>query len=235
MASIKEIQTRMKSIQDTMKITNAMYLISSSKMKKAKKVLADTEPYFFGVQRALDRMLRHLPDTEKENRYLDQRPEIAPGDRKMPEERLKLPGHRKLYVLGVVGRQYFGKLKDVDMDGSFRYTVQKPTMHRARLISETMVDGFLNGELDEVFILFTEMVNSMKEEPKLKQLLPLKKADFTMSKIPSGVMQENISLYPSADEVMDNMVPNYLTGIIYVCHEQYCTKLYQRYDLRMSG
>ena len=131
----------------------------------------DTEPYFFGVQRALDRMLRHLPDTEKENRYLDQRPEIAPGDRKiglivvtadkglngaynhniikMAEERLKLPGHRKLYVLGVVGRQYFGKLKDVDMDGSFRYTVQKPTMHRARLISETMVDGFLNGELDE--------------------------------------------------------------------------------------
>ena len=107
-------------------------------MKKAKKVLADTEPYFFGVQRALDRMLRHLPDTEKENRYLDQRPEIAPGDRKiglivvtadkglngaynhniikMAEERLKLPGHRKLYVLGVVGRQYFGKLKDVDMD-----------------------------------------------------------------------------------------------------------------------
>ena len=215
MASIKEIQTRMKSIQDTMKITNAMYLISSSKMKKAKKVLADTEPYFFGVQRALDRMLRHLPDTEKENRYLDQRPEIAPGDRKiglivvtadkglngaynhniikMAEERLKLPGHRKLYVLGVVGRQYFGKLKDVDMD------------------------GFLNGELDEAFILFTEMVNSMKEEPKLKQLLPLKKADFTMSKIPSGVMQENISLYPSADEVMDNMVPNYLTGIIYGC------------------
>lgn len=40
----------------------------------------------------------------------------------MAEERLKLPGHRKLYVLGVVGRQYFGKLKDVDMDGSFRYT-----------------------------------------------------------------------------------------------------------------
>ena len=48
MAGTKEIQTRMKSIQDTMKITNAMYMISSSKMKRAKKVLADTEPYFFG-------------------------------------------------------------------------------------------------------------------------------------------------------------------------------------------
>lgn len=237
MANMKEIKTRMKSIQDTMKITNAMYLISSSKMKRAKKTLADTEPYFFGIQRAMDRMLRHIPETE--NRYLDQRPEIADEDRKfglivvtadkglngaynhniikMAEERLKLPGHRKLYVLGVVGRQYFGRLKDVDMDGSFRYTVQKPTMNRARMISETIVDGFLNRELDEVFILFTEMVNQMKEEPRLKQLLPLKRVAFNPEKIPLGVMQENINLFPSADEVMDNMAPNYLTGIIYGC------------------
>jgi F-type H+-transporting ATPase subunit gamma len=46
MANTKEIQKRMKSIQDTMKITNAMYMISSSKMTHAKKKLADTEPYF---------------------------------------------------------------------------------------------------------------------------------------------------------------------------------------------
>lgn len=47
MANVKEIQDRIKSIQDTMKITNAMYMISSIKMKKAKKALSDTEPYFF--------------------------------------------------------------------------------------------------------------------------------------------------------------------------------------------
>ena len=49
MGSTKEIQTRMKSIQDTMKITNAMYMISSSKMQKAKKILQDTEPYFYNA------------------------------------------------------------------------------------------------------------------------------------------------------------------------------------------
>ena len=49
MANAKEIQTRMKSIQDTMKITNAMYMISSSKMQKAKKILQDTEPYFYNM------------------------------------------------------------------------------------------------------------------------------------------------------------------------------------------
>ena len=118
MAGTKEIQTRMKSIQDTMKITNAMYMISSSKMKRAKKILADTEPYFFGVHTALERILRHLPEEERESRYLDSRPEIKPEDRKralivvtadkglngsynhniikMAEDELKKPGHTKL-------------------------------------------------------------------------------------------------------------------------------------------
>ena len=50
MANAKEIKERMASIQETKKITNAMYLISSSKMKQAKKKLADTEPFFYAMQ-----------------------------------------------------------------------------------------------------------------------------------------------------------------------------------------
>ena len=64
MANTKEIQDRIKSINDTLKITNAMYMISSSKLKKAKKMLADTEPYFFTLQSEMSRILRHLPDME---------------------------------------------------------------------------------------------------------------------------------------------------------------------------
>ena len=56
MGSTKEIQTRMKSIQDTMKITNAMYMISSSKMQKAKRILSDTEPYYYNMQAAISRI-----------------------------------------------------------------------------------------------------------------------------------------------------------------------------------
>ena len=62
MASAKEIQDRMRSIKDTLKITNAMYMISSSKLKKSKKMLADTEPYFYTLQSEMSRILRHLPD-----------------------------------------------------------------------------------------------------------------------------------------------------------------------------
>ena len=95
---------------------------------------------------------------------------------KMTEEFIaKTPGHHKLYVLGMVGRQYFDK-KDVDMDGSFRYTVQKPTMHRARLISEEIVRSFLEREVDEVHIIYTQMQNAVVMEPVNMQRFIRKKS-----------------------------------------------------------
>ena len=64
MANTKEIQTRMKSIRDTMKITNAMYMISSSKLKKAKRELEATTNHFYAIQNSINRILRHVPDVE---------------------------------------------------------------------------------------------------------------------------------------------------------------------------
>ena len=56
MANTKEIQKRMKSIQDTMKITSAMYMISSAKIRSAKQKLENTEPYFYALQSAISRL-----------------------------------------------------------------------------------------------------------------------------------------------------------------------------------
>ncbi len=62
MANAKEIQDRMKSINDTLKITNAMYMISSLQTEKIKENASDTEPYFYTLQSEMSRILRHLPD-----------------------------------------------------------------------------------------------------------------------------------------------------------------------------
>lgn len=237
MANAREIQSRIKSVQDTMKITNAMYMISSSKMKKAKKVLEDTEPYFYNMQAAIARILRHIPDIQHpffSVRHLVPQQErktgiiVVTGDKgmagaynhnitKLTDEFMeKTPGYHKLYVLGMVGRQYYEK-KSADVDGSFRYTVQKPTMHRARLISEEIVRAFLDREMDEVHIIYTQMQNAAVMEPVDMQLLPLKKASFSPAQIPVGAPQEEIEMFPSADVVLDTMIPNYLTGVIYGC------------------
>ena len=62
MAGITEIRGRMRSIQQTLKITNAMYLISSAKVKKARKQLSDVEPYFDRLARTILDIFRHSPD-----------------------------------------------------------------------------------------------------------------------------------------------------------------------------
>ena len=236
MGSTKEIQTRMKSIQDTMKITNAMYMISSSKMQKAKRILSDTEPYYYNMQAAISRILRHMPDTE--HPFFSIRHKIAEEDRKigcivvtgdkgmagaynhniqkMTEQFMAEHEHCKLYVLGMVGRQYFTK-KHMDIAENFPYTVQKPTMHRARLITEEIVRAFLERELDEIHIVYTQMLNAMAMENVNMQLLPLKKADFKVGQIPADIYQEEIVLSPSVDVLLDTMIPNYLTGVIYGC------------------
>ncbi len=238
MASAKEIQNRMKSIRDTMKITNAMYMISSSKLKRAKKVLADTEPYFYSLQSAIGRILRHTSDIE--HRYFDERTEILPEDKKigyivvsadkglagaynhnvfkLAEEGMAQKQHTQLFVLGEVGRQYFYK-KDVSVDTNFRFTVQKPTMHRARVISEKMIAMYLNGELDEVHIVYTRMVNAASMVAEEQQLLPLKKTTFNNESVQFLVdtHQEEIEMVPSAEELLNTIVPNYLRGMIYGC------------------
>ncbi len=231
MANTREIQSRMKSIQDTMKITGAMYTISSSKLKKARKSLTDTEPYFYSLQQMISRILRHLP--ELENPYFDTRPQIPPEERKigyivisadkglagaynhnvfkLVEEQLKKPGKPMLFVVGVLGRQYFAK-KGIDVEEQFHYTVQNPNMSRARIISETMLDYYINGRLDEIHIIYTQMVTPLKMEAQMEQLLPLKRMSFS---VPLSVPMEEITLKPSAEAVINNIVPNYLSGFIY--------------------
>lgn len=236
MANIKEVQDRKKSIQDTMKITNAMYMISSSNLKKAKKALEDTEPYFYTMQNAIARILRHVP--ELEHRFFDTRDSVPEDQRKigiiavtsdkgmagaynhnvvkLAEEALAGKGSYRLFVLGELGRQYFQK-HGYEIDTQFHYTVQKPTIHRARVISGLMVERFLKGELDEVYVIYTEMINSISMETRMQQLLPLKKAQFQQQSAVglTDIHLENIEMVPSEHAVLDKIVPNYITGMIY--------------------
>lgn len=236
MANIREIQSRINSVKDTMKITNAMYMISSSKMTQARKKLADTEPYFYGLQGEISRILRHMP--EMEHPYFDTRPKNEEGQRKIgsivitadkglagaynhniikqTEEILSKPGQHKLFVVGELGRHYFAK-RDVEIDTNFQYTVQKPTMHRARNIGWKVIRQFLEGELDEVYLIYTRMENSVQVDAETVKLLPLARSDFNEMKMPLNMHREAIELYPSAESVMDSIVPNYVIGMVYGC------------------
>lgn len=228
MASIKEIRSRMDSIRDTMKITNAMYMISSAKLKKAKKMLDDTEPYFVTLQSEMERILRHIP--ELKSPYFEQREVKTKGflvvtaDKgmagaynhnilKLTEEMIAQSNDSRLYVLGELGRHYFEQ-KKVNIDEQFHYTVQNPSLSRARNVAEKIIDDYLEHRVDEVWLIYTRMINSMTAEPRAIQLLPLKRSDFHFD-IPLDVHIENLMMKPSPEAVMHKIVPNYVIGYIY--------------------
>ena len=68
--------------------------------------------------------------------------------------------------------------KGVNIDGEFMYTAQDPTVYRAREIGETFIELFRKGHLDEVYVVYTEMVTPMQMEPKMVKLLPLDRDAF---------------------------------------------------------
>ena len=233
MASAKEIQDRMRSIKDTLKITNAMYMISSSKLKKSKKMLADTEPYFYTLQSEMSRILRHLPDMNsiyfKTNAEIPERKRkagyiVITADKglagsynhnilKLAEEELEKRDDYKLFVLGELGRHYFEQ-KGINIDNQFHFVVQDPSLSRARRIAEDLLKLYHENQLDELYIIYTTMVNAMQEEAQVAQLLPLKKTDFKIP-VPIDIPLEGLALKPSAEEVMDHIVPNYVVGFVY--------------------
>ena len=233
MASAKEIQDRMRSIKDTLKITNAMYMISSSKLKKSKKMLAATEPYFYTLQSEMSRILRHLPDMNsiyfKTNAEIPERKRkagyiVITADKglagsynhnilKLAEEELEKRDDYKLFVLGELGRHYFEQ-KGINIDKQFHFVVQDPSLSRARRIAEDLLKLYHENQLDELYIIYTTMVNAMQEEAQVAQLLPLKKTDFKIP-VPIDIPLEGLALKPSAEEVMDHIVPNYVVGFVY--------------------
>lgn len=234
MAGAREIQGRMKSIQDTMKITNAMYMISSSKLKRAKKALEQTEPYFYMLQATLERIMRHFPDIE--HPFFDAHPVDDPekkrtgfivitGDKglagaynhnviKMAQQVMDTGGgNDTLFIVGQLGYHYFEK-KNVHIDTHFHYTAQNPTLGRARVIAEKVMSLYEQKELDEVYIIFTKMSDAAHMDAMMTRLLPVSRELFTVP-LPADAPMEALQLLPSPKVVIERIVPHYVSGFIF--------------------
>ena len=232
MANAKEIQNRMHRIQDTMKITKAMYMISSSKLKKAKKTMEDSMEHFYAIQSSIARIIRHAPDIENEyfghNRGQDKKRVgyiVVTADKglagaynqnviKMVQDELDKNPDGELFVVGQIGRSYFEK-KGYNIHRHFQYTAQNPSIHRARVITEEILVRYNEEKLDEVYIVYTRDINNVDSEAKMKKLLPLSKSYFSQMDRSKFMVSDTTRYLPSPNDVMNAIVPNYVTGFIY--------------------
>ena len=234
MASTSEIRRRIGSVRQTQKITHAMYLISQAKLRKAKQELDNTRPYFQALQTEIGRVFN--ADSTIESRYLipaDPNAKPLPGVpacllitadkglagaynqnviRQGQQLMAEHPG-TALYVVGEYGRRWFAQ-RGVPVEKSFLYTAQNPTLDRARHIAELLLDCFDAGEINSVWIIYTDMKNGLEATVHQAQVMPLHRERFhaaTAATAGDAVYE----FVPSAKAVLDNAARSCLTGYIY--------------------
>ena len=245
MAGITEIRGRMRSIQQTLKITNAMYLISSAKVKKARKQLQEVEPYFDRLAKTILDIFRHSPQLQ--HRYIEghHKPKeerktgfvVITGDKglagaynhnvlRLAESYLARKQDSTLFLIGQMGRHYFEK-KNIPIDAEFMYTVQDPTLDRTQDICDTLVDLYERGALDEIYLVFTHSYSAMRMEPEIIKLLPLDRAMLSARRGLSEADQyrDVVRYEPSPEAVLDVLVPGVIRGYIFAALvESFCSE-----------
>ena len=255
MASTSEIRRRIGSVRQTQKITHAMYLISQAKLRKAKQELDNTRPYFQALQTEIGRVFN--ADSTIESRYLipaDPNAKPLPGVpacllitadkglagaynqnviRQGQQLMAEHPG-TALYVVGEYGRRWFAQ-RGVPVEKSFLYTAQNPTLDRARHIAELLLDRFDAGEINSVWIIYTDMKNGLEATVHQAQVMPLHRERFhaaTAATAGDAVYE----FVPSAKAVLDNAARSCLTGYIYsALVDSFCSEQSARMTARSAA
>ncbi|MBO6159346.1 MAG: ATP synthase F1 subunit gamma [Firmicutes bacterium] len=254
MAGTKEIQNRIQSVQQTQQITNAMYLIASMKMRKAKRELDGTRPYFDAVSTEIKRIFRTAGDVKSRYFYPPDGSEPLSGPNgllvitadkglagaynqnvlKKAEAILKEKPDTKLFVVGEYGRQYFLKRR-IPVEQNFLYTAQNPNFTRAREICLTMLGPYDEGKLKKLYILYTDLRNGMLTEPIYSRLLPFHRAAFHTDAQERAV-KEPFEFLPSVEEVLNRLVPSYVSGNIYsALVDSFCSEQQARMSAMKSA
>ena len=241
MTNSREILSRINGIKNTMKITNAMYMISSAKVKKTRRSLEKTKPFFETLKITLAKMILSIDDKELSNRYFDKREYLLPEERtegylvitadkglasaynyniiKLAEKKIENDNTNLLCVVGEVGRNYFHK-KNISIDEMFHYTAQNPSVNRARAIAERLLDYFAEKKVDEIYVIYTKMDDHGQSSVEIEKLLPLE-----IDEIDKNENKPHIEFYPDPESVINHIVPSYLSGFIYgALVEAFCTE-----------
>ena len=234
MAGTKEIKTHMQSVGETKKITNAMYLIASTKLRRARQELENTRPYFEALQGEIKRIFRTAGDVESRYFYPPQGAPALDGtygclvitadkglagaynQNAIKQAMALLHDHpdTKLFVVGEYGRRFFDSHR-IPIEHSFLYTAQNPTMMRAREISALLLDGFDRGELQKIFVVYTDMENSVSFRARCARLLPFHRTYFEDTAQHEKAVTEGFEFLPDVPTVLNSMMPSYVSGFIY--------------------
>lgn len=231
MADIREIRSRMKSVSDTEKITKAMYMISSSKMRRAKAELERTRPHFDALNNEIKRIFRSKTKINSPYMYPADGSHDIPGayayivvtsDKGLAgfynhavikEFESQITDHEnRFFMVGDYGCKYCDAL-NIPYDDEFRFSADNPSMRVTRLMADYILSEYDEGRISKIFLIYTDLENGVSQKARTVRLLPFHRRDF----IEDTTTLDNVSFdfFPSAESVLSNIVRSYVAEYLY--------------------
>ena len=223
---MKEIKTRIKSVESTKQITKAMELVSSSKFRKAKERAESARPYFNTLYNTVQDIAKNTSNSR--NVFLKERKVnnvcyiVIAGDRglaggynsnilKAVLAHNKL-GTGKVITVGKKAKESLSKRGYEVID--YIESVEKCVYEDANRVAQTAMEAYKNGEVDEVNLVYTEFISALSQEPKIVKLLPVT-IDNTNTEKEVKKGKAAVQYLPSADAVLGYVLPKYVSGSVY--------------------
>ena len=229
MAVGKEIRNKIKSVENTKKITKAMEMVAASKMRKAQDRMLAARPYAEKVRNITANLAKANPE------YVH--PFMLPGQggkkvgfivvstdkglcgglntnvlRAVTNKLRELDGQGVKADVVAIGNKATGFFNRIGANVVAQVVGMGDTPHLEKLIGPVKVqlDAYMNGEIDALYIGYTRFINTMKQEPVFEQILPLKGEAAAEKHAGWDYVYE-----PDAKAVIDDLLIRYVEALIY--------------------
>ena len=229
MAGGREIKTKIKSVQNTRKVTRALEMVSASKIRKAQDRMKASRPY----ARAMKQVIGHLAqaNSEFQHPYLVERKDIKRVGYVIVSSDRGLAGglnnnlFRKLLgeirnwqqqgvevdvvTIGQKATVFFRRIK-VDMLASVTHLGDTPHVDQLVGVIKVMLDAYSSGKVDKVFLVYNDFVNTMTQRAAFDQLLPLPASETAVAHHDWDYIYE-----PDAQTVLEHVLTRYIESLVY--------------------
>jgi F-type H+-transporting ATPase subunit gamma len=235
MANLRDVRLRMRAITQTLQVTKAMNLISTAKLRKGRRILEDTEPFFSRIQKSMDDILSGAGGVESDFFGRADKKEnprsaviVVTSDRGLAggynanifryvNDLCKDIPNPLLILIGAVGYRYFIHSPYLILE-NFSFKSRLPEVDDAKEITDFIISQYLWGVFNEVHIAYTNMYSTIKLLPESRQILPLNMEKMRLRSSPAETRKKaaiGFEYLPSGNAVFDALAPLYIKGIIY--------------------
>ncbi|MHA6907711.1 F0F1 ATP synthase subunit gamma [Ralstonia pseudosolanacearum] len=233
MAGTKEIRTKIKSVQNTRKITKAMEMVAASKMRKAQERMRSARPYAEKIRNVAAHMAQANP--EYQHPFMVKRDIKRAGLIVVTTDKGLCGGlntnvlravtnqlrdlqnkgvESQATAIGSKGMQFLGRIGAKVVSNVVHLG---DTPHLEKLIGaiKVQLDAFTAGEIDAVYLAYTRFINTMRQEPVVEQLLPLTADKLTQTAAEKQAYSWDYIYEPDAQTVVDELLIRYVEALVY--------------------